>query len=204
VKGVVGAFAKDSRILAWDVWNEPSNTNGGSYKDPTNKKELVLALLPKAFAWCREAGATQPLTSGLWEGKWSSAKKLGPIQEIQLQQSDVISFHNYDDPQSFEKHVKWLLKYRRPLICTEYMARGNHSTFEGTLPIAKRYHVAAYNWGLVAGKTQTYLPWDSWQHPYTDRQPAVWHHEIFHTDGQPYSQKEVDFIRSFTKRPASS
>ena len=23
VKGIVGAFANDSRILAWDVWNEP-------------------------------------------------------------------------------------------------------------------------------------------------------------------------------------
>jgi hypothetical protein len=204
VKGVVGAFAKDSRVLGWDVWNEPSNKNGGSYSgDPTNKVQLVAALLPKVFAWSREAGATQPLTSGLWEGNWSSAKKLGPTERIQLQESDVISFHNYDDSKSFEKHVKWLLKYHRPLICTEYMARGNHSTFEGTLPVAKKYHVAAYNWGLVAGKTQTYLPWDSWQHPYTDHEPAVWHHEIFHTDGQPYSHKEVDFIRTIIKQPAA-
>lgn len=201
VKGVVGAFAKDSRILGWDVWNEPSNKNGGSYNDPANKAELVVALLPRVFAWSREAGATQPLTSGLWEGDWSSEDKLGPMEKIQLAQSDVISFHNYDDAESFEKHVKWLLKYNRPLLCTEYMARGNHSTFEGTLPIAKKYHVAAYNWGLVAGKTQTYLPWDSWQKPYTDRQPAVWHHEIFHTDGQPYRQKEVDFIRAILQQP---
>ena len=201
VKGVVGAFAKDSRILGWDVWNEPSNKNGGSYNDPANKLELVLALLPKVFTWSREAGATQPLTSGLWEGDWFSEDKLGPVEKMQLAQSDVISFHNYDDPESFEKHLRWLSKYNRPLLCTEYMARGNHSTFEGTLPIAKKYHVAAYNWGLVAGKTQTYLPWDSWQKPYTDRQPAVWHHEIFHTNGQPYSQKEVDFIRAILKQP---
>ncbi len=202
VKGIVGAFAQDARILGWDVWNEPSNKNGGSYSgDPANKVELVAALLPKVFSWSREARATQPLTSGVWEGNWSAEKKMGPTEKIQLEQSDIISFHNYDDPKSFEKHLKWLLKYHRPLICTEYMARGNHSTFEGTLPIAKKYHAAAYNWGLVAGKTQTYLPWDSWQHPYTDREPAVWHHEIFHTDGQPYSQKEVDFIRSITKQP---
>src|SRR5438445_7931745 len=31
VEGVVGAFAKDQRILAWDLWNEPDNTNGASY-----------------------------------------------------------------------------------------------------------------------------------------------------------------------------
>jgi len=66
VKGVVAAFAKDDRILGWDVWNEPDNGNGGSYKDlePKNKNELVVALLPKAFAWARAAHPTQPLTSG--------------------------------------------------------------------------------------------------------------------------------------------
>lgn len=202
VKGIISAFGKDPRVLGWDVWNEPSNTNGGSYKDPAGKKELVLALLPKVFAWCREAGATQPLTSGLWENDdWSSLDQMSPTEKIQAELSDVISFHNYDDPATFEKHVKWLEPLNRPILCTEYMARGNHSTFEGTLPVAKKYHIAAYNWGFVAGKTQTYLPWDSWQHPYTDRQPDVWFHEIFRTDGQPYSQKEVDFIRTTIKQP---
>jgi hypothetical protein len=62
------------------------------------------------------------------------------------------------------------------------------------LPIAKKYKVAAYNWGFVAGKTQTYLPWDSWQKPYTDREPEVWFHDIFHKDGTPYRQQETDFI----------
>jgi Cellulase (glycosyl hydrolase family 5) len=201
VKGIIGAFKKDARVLGWDAWNEPSNTNGSSYKDPANKKDLVLALLPKVFAWCREAGVTQPLTSGVWEGDdWSSLEKMSPTEKIQLELSDVISFHNYDDPASFEKHVNWLLQYNRPIFCSEYMARGHGSTFEGTLPIAKKYHVAAYNWGFAAGKTQTYLPWDSWEHPYTDRQPDVWFHEIFRTDGQPYSQKEVDFIRAIIKQ----
>jgi len=112
-----------------------------------------------------------------------------------LELSDVISFHNYSQPEDFEKHVVWLQAYRRPILCTEYMARGNESTFQGILPIAKKYKVAAINWGLVAGKTQTWLPWDSWQKPYVGREPAVWHHEVFHTDGSPYSQEEVDFIR---------
>src|ERR1043165_483874 len=52
VKGVVGAFAKDQRVLAWDIWNEPDNVNPGSYNElePKNKVELVLRLLPQAFA----------------------------------------------------------------------------------------------------------------------------------------------------------
>jgi hypothetical protein len=88
----------------------------------------------------------------------------------------------------------------RPILCTEYMARGNGSTFENTLPIAKKYNVAAMNWGLVAGKTQTYLPWDSWKHPYTDREPAIWFHEIFRTDGTPYNVDEVALIKRLTGR----
>lgn len=202
VKGVVGSFAKDDRILGWDVWNEPDNTNDGSYGElePANKVELVQALLPKAFEWARAVEPMQPLTSGVWKGDWSSPSKLGPTEKIQIELSDLISFHNYDKPEEFEKRVIWLQQYHRPIICTEYMARGNGSFFQGTLPIAKKYRVAAINWGLVAGKTQTYLPWDSWKHPYTDRQPAIWFHEIFRTDGQPYSKEEVEFIRSITGR----
>jgi hypothetical protein len=206
VKGVVGAFAKDERVLGWDVWNEPDNGNGGSYKDlePKNKNELVIALLPQAFAWARSAHPTQPLTSGVWKGNWSVAEKLEPGAKIQIEMSDVISFHSYDKPEVFEKRVLSLQQYHRPILCTEYMARGNGSTFRGTLPIAKKYNVAAINWGLVAGKTQTYLPWDSWQHPYTDREPAVWFHEIFRTDGTPYSADETAFIKQMTGRGSSS
>jgi hypothetical protein len=195
VKGVVGAFADDTRILGWDVWNEPDNVNGSSYKDPPNKAALVSVLLPMAFAWAREAHASQPLTSGVWKGDWSSLDSLSATERIQLAQSDLISFHNYDKPEVFAKRITSLQQYHRPIICTEYMARGNGSTFEGSLPVAKKYHVGAINWGLVAGKTQTYLPWDSWQHPYVDREPAIWFHEVFRTDGQPYKQKEIDFIR---------
>jgi len=197
VKGVVGSFAKDKRILAWDIWNEPDNVNNGSYRqlEPPNKVDLVVALLPKAYEWARSVHPIQPLTSGVWKGDWSAPEKLTPMEKAQLELSDVISFHNYSQPEDFEKHVVWLQAYRRPILCTEYMARGNESTFQGILPIAKKYKVAAINWGLVAGKTQTWLPWDSWQKPYVGREPAVWHHEVFHTDGSPYSQEEVDFIR---------
>jgi len=200
VTGVVGAFAKDTRVLGWDVWNEPDNGNSGSYAkdEPGNKVDLVLSLLPQVYQWAREAGAEQPLTSGVWKGDWSSDDKLSPMERIQLEQSDVISFHNYDSGAEFEKRIQWLQRYHRPILCTEYMARGNGSTFQGSLPIAKKYKVAAINWGFVAGKTQTNLPWDSWQKPYVDREPAVWFHEIFKQDGTPYKQEEVALIRSLT------
>jgi hypothetical protein len=202
VKGIVGHFKDDPRILGWDLWNEPDNVNTSSYGkgEPRNKKELVLALLPQVFVWAREAGATQPLTSGVWDGDWSTDAKLSPMARIQVENSDVISFHNYDAAPEFEKRIQWLQRYHRPILCTEYMARGNGSTFQGSLPVARKYKVAAINWGLVAGKTQTYLPWDSWQHPYTDREPAVWFHEVFRTDGAPYKDDEVKLIRELTSR----
>ncbi len=201
VKGVVGAFAKDKRILAWDIWNEPDNLNTSSYgaREPKDKVALMLRLLPKAFAWAREAKASQPLTSGVWHGDWSSHEALGETGRMQIDLSDVVSFHSYDKPEEFEKRIGWLLRQGRPVLCTEYMARGNGSTFQGSLPIAKKHKVAAINWGFVAGRTQTYLPWDSWRQPYVDREPAVWFHEVFRTDGQPYQAEETKLIRELTK-----
>jgi len=200
VQGVVAAFANDPRVLAWDVWNEPNNGNGGAYGavELKNKAELVLALLPQVFSWAREANPSQPLTSGVWEGDWSSPEKLSATARIQLEQSDVISFHNYSWPEDFEKRVEELESYHRPILCTEYMARPMGSTFDLILPIAKKHHVAAINWGLVAGKTQTYLPWDSWEKPYVLQKPPVWFHEVFHTDGKPYREREAQIIRELT------
>ena len=201
VKGVVAAFANDRRVLSWDLWNEPDNMNGSSYKaqEPANKVALVNELLPQTFAWARSARPTQPLTSGVWIGDWSTDDKLSETAKIQIAQSDIVSFHNYDGPEELEKRIGWLKRYNRPLLCTEYMARGNGSTFAGSLPVLKKHGVAAINWGLVRGKTQTHLPWDSWKKPYVGREPAVWFHEVFDVDGRPYQADETALITSLTK-----
>jgi hypothetical protein len=120
------------------------------------------------------------------------------MDRLQIELSDVITFHNYDSPTELEKRINWLKRYNRPMICTEYMARGNGSFFIGSLPVAKVHNVGMINWGLVQGKSQTHLPWDSWQRPYTDREPSIWFHEVFRTDGSPYIQEEVDFIKRMT------
>jgi Cellulase (glycosyl hydrolase family 5) len=198
VKGVVGAFANDNRILGWDIWNEPDN--GNRVIEPKNKKELVATLLPKVFAWARSVHPTQPLTSGVWAGNWTDPDQESPVTRIQLAESDIITFHNYEWPEGFEARIKSLQPLHRPIICTEYMARGAGSTFDTILPLAKKYNVGAINWGFVAGKTQTYLPWDSWEKPYVLSQPTVWFHEVFRQDWTPYRQREVDLIRSLTGR----
>jgi len=200
VVDIVTSFSKDTRILGWDVWNEPDNTNNSSYGrfEPYNKQELVLNLLKKVFVWTRSANPSQPITSGVWAGNWASNDSLRPIEKTMIEQSDIISFHNYDNGSEFEKRVKWLQRFDRPIICTEYMSRGNGSTFEGSMPVAKKYKVAAINWGLVSGKSQTIFPWDSWQKKYT-AEPELWFHDIFRADGTAYKKSETDFIRELTQ-----
>lgn len=200
VKGVVGAFGQDDRVLAWDIWNEPDNQGRDRAEDVLAKVQRVNELLPRVFAWARSVHPKQPLTSGVWKGNWSNPEKESETTKIQLEESDVVSFHNYQWPERFESRIAELRPLGRPLICTEYMARGNGSTFDTVLPIAKREHVAAINWGLVAGKTQTYLPWDSWRRPYITEKPTVWFHEVFREDDSPYRQHEIDLIRELTGR----
>ena len=195
----VSKFRDDDRILGWDVWNEPDNMTGPSYEDVeiANKKQLVYNLLGKTFEWARSANPSQPLTSGLWTGDWSNPDKMEAMHQLQIENSDVISFHNYNTPEDFEKKIKQLQRYGKPLLCTEYMARPNGSTFQGFLPVAKKYNVAMFNWGLVDGKTQTKYPWDSWTKTYTS-EPDEWFHEVFRKDGTPYKQEETQLISRLT------
>jgi len=200
VEGVIGAFATDERILGWDLWNEPDNEGGTAYPktDARDKNRLIAALLPQVYAWARAQNPRQPLTSGLWKGDWVAHDAPSAFEQMQIEQSDVLSLHNYSWPEDFEQSVRWLQRFHRPILCSEYMARTVGSTFDLILPVAKRLRVAAINWGLVLGKTQTNFPWDSWQHPYIDHEPPVWLHDIFHADGTPYRPREVEIIRSLT------
>jgi hypothetical protein len=202
VEGVVGAFASDKRILAWDVWNEPDNPGGGNYTNNLkNKVQLVNAMLPQVFAWARSQGPVQPLTSGVWtHDTWSDAQTWSATERIQLTESDIVSFHDYSWPEKFEARVVSLEKLHRPLLCTEYMARGAGSTIDTILPIAASHHVGMINWGLVQGKMQTNLPWDSWQNPYVGREPPVWFHDLFYTDGRPYREREIEILRATSKQ----
>lgn len=200
-KAVIAKFAGDDRVLGWDVWNEPDNMNNEYYRkmEPLNKPQIVEMLLGKVFEWARSVNPQQPLTSGLWAGDWSSPDKLKSIETLMVEQSDIISFHNYDSAASFEKNILELQRYGRPLLCTEYMARGNNSTFKGSLPVAKKYNVGAYNWGLVNGKSQTIYPWDSWKKKYT-HEPELWFHDIFRKDGTPYNAEETALIKQLSGR----
>ena len=208
VQGVVGAFANDKRVLAWDLWNEPDNPGGGNYMDKQLDREQarIEELLPKVFEWARAKKPIQPLTSGVWIGDdWSpGARSLNAIQRTQLEQSDVITFHNYEQPEAFEARIAQLRGYDRPLICTEWLARGNGSNVDTILPIARRENIGMINWGFVDGAIQTRFPWDSWQRPYTMQEPTLWFHDLLKADGTPYRAREAELFRKLANTPGNA
>ena len=199
VQGVVGRFANDRRVIAWDIFNEPDNTNRPAYiaYEPLDKGERAFQLMRKAFVWAREMNPQQPLTAGPWKGDWVDPNRVPALVAYMLDSSDVITFHSYDDSTNVERLITALERYGRPIICTEYMARPRGSTFQAIMPIFLRRHVGAINWGFVSGKTQTIYPWDSWTQEYK-AEPTVWFHDIFRGDGTPYDSNEVAFIRATT------
>jgi hypothetical protein len=204
VTGVLGLFRNDDRVLGWDLWNEPDNPAHVYRKvERKDKQELVTALLPQVFQWARSVDPLQPLTSGVWQGNWADPARRSVISGIQLDNSDVITFHSYGKPADFEARIAELAPLGRPILCTEYLGRTLGSTVEAILPIAKRHNVGAYNWGLVAGKTETYFPWDSWDQPYTTV-PKVWFSDLLQPDGRPYRDSEIQTIRSLTGGLAGS
>jgi hypothetical protein len=199
VVSVISRFKDDPRVDVWDIFNEPDNPNRDAYGrvELRNKAELATLLLKKTFAWAREANPSQPITAGVWVGTWGDPARYNPMEKMMFEESDVLSFHNYDTLEQMKQCVENLKRFNRPLLCTEYMARPRGSTFNPVLGYLKSQHVGAYNWGFVAGKTQTIYPWDTWLRTYSG-EPDVLFHDIFRTNGQPLVAGEAEYIKSIT------
>jgi len=181
-KGVLAAFKNDDRVLMWDLYNEPGNSG---------MTDMTYPLLEKVFEWAWSVRPSQPLTCATW----NHDKNFERYNQFQLEHSDVITFHNYSNPADLEAEIVRLKSLGRPLVCSEYMARTNNSTFEKNMPVLKKYGVGAINWGLVSGKTNTIFPWGSKE---GSSEPATWFHDIFRTDGTPFDKREVGIIRQLT------
>ena len=178
VKDVMNRFKSDKRILLWDLYNEPGNSG---------KLTSSLPLLKSIFSWARDVNPEQPVSVGLWA--WDF-KELNAFQAVN---SDIITYHNYEDPQWHQRVIEMLKSHGKPMICTEYMARTRNSRFSNIMPILKKENVGAINWGLVAGKSNTIYAWDT-PLPNGD-QPIEWFHDIFRKDGTPYRNDETALIK---------
>ena len=180
VKDLVGTFGADKRVLVWDLYNEPGNSGMGAKSQP---------LMEAVFTWARQARPSQPLTVGAW------ANLRDAMQRRMMEISDVVSFHGYDARPEIEAKLKLCGEFGRPVLCTEWLLRQGGNTPQTLLQLFRDRKIGCYNWGLVAGRTQTYMPWGSAR---GTPMPKLWQHDLFHKDGSPFDPAEVQLIRRVT------
>lgn len=178
VKDILTTFKDDERVLLWDLYNEPGNSQHGMASMP---------LLKNVFKWAREVNPSQPVSAGVWFFKYPELNK------FQIENSDVLTYHNYRDPENHQLWIDLLRTHGRPMICTEYMARRNNSLFQNVMPMLKANNVGAINWGFVSGKTNTIFAWD--EPKPNEKEPTLWFHDIFRQDKTPFDPKEVELIK---------
>ena len=187
VQDILRTYSDDRRILYWNLCNEPENFKGGCD---------VSDFMPQVYEWAWEVRPSQPLSSPVWQrpGIHGVQTKLDLVAFV-CNHSDIVTFHCYSSPEEVETMIGMLKRFRRPMVCQEYLARTYGNTFETVLPILKKAGVGAINWGLVNGKCQFHIPWG---YKADDPEPEIWFHDIFRKDGTPYDPREIAFIRSMT------
>ena len=178
VKNIIDTFKDHTNIIAWDLYNEPGNNN---------RREKCLPLVEKAFLWAREIDPVQPLTAGVWEFNDYDLKL--------ADMSDIITYHDYSPFESSAEKINALIKYKRPVLCTEWLLRQGENKFESHLPLFMEKISGAYNWGLIKGKTQTNLQWGK-----NDAEPKIWQHDLYYENGRPYDEDEILFIKNIFTR----
>lgn len=181
VKDILNTFKRDRRVYLWDLYNEPGNS-GYDLKS--------MELLKKCFEWAWDVRPSQPVSAGLWYGN-------NEFNQFQIANSDVITFHNYNDAKNLQSEISRLVKLGRPVVCTEWMARQNSSWIKTNLPVFHESKIACFNWGLVSGKSNTIFPWGSKE---GSEEPTPWFHDIFRQDGTPFDATETDLFKNLTAR----
>ena len=204
VRGVIRRFASDQRVLMWDVYNEVGNRFMATMNAPlwrrlphqtaTYVRHVLmrspsLDLMDAAFEWARAEHPEQPLTAPVYY-------PFPKINKAVLAQSDVVTFHNYEDTSHLKELISRLKVEGRPVICTEWLSRQEDSLVQTHLPLFRREHVGCFCWGLVNGKTQTIYSWQETGN--VDEPPDPWYHDLLHTDGTPYRVEEADLFRQMT------
>lgn len=195
VKEIVGKYAKDKRIIFWDIWNEPGNMHRGTKSLP---------LMKLCFQWAREMDPIQPLSAGPCglggEFPYGYLNEPWPLTEMEaaaVALSDIMNFHFYGDYTHTKKYIDYLRQFGMPMVCSEWLHRPFRSIFETHYPLFKEENVGTYFFGFVNGKRQYNEPWEQIR-SMPDIDLTLWMHDIFHSDGTPYSEREIQALREHT------
>ena len=192
VKEFVTIYKDDSRVLMWDLCNEPGNSN---------RENITMPYLSRMFETVRSINPSQPLTVGAW---WFDQNDFhtSEVNQFALDNSDIITYHNYS---TYEEHVrvlKYLKSLNRPIINTEWLARCTGNTVFENFPLFYLENIGCYNWGFVAGKYQTYEPYEAhWKWYQNDPKAPIdftkWFHDLYRPSHRPYDPRETELIKKF-------
>jgi hypothetical protein len=178
VEDVVDTFANDSRVLLWDVYNEPGDSGMGVVSMP---------LVEAAFRWVRSVGPDQPVSAGI--GHMLSLEDRQRIMEL----SDVVTLSGYEGAEQMKSILSLASTRGRPVICTGWLSRERGNTFEDILPVFSEFGVGWYHWGLVQGRSQLFAPM-----PGAD--PDLWKQDLLNDKGEPFDEDEIELIKGFSFR----
>ena len=185
---IISRYKKDPRIIIWDLWNEPGNSN---------RHAQSMEYMERVFEIAREIDPDQPLTAAPWaypEGFGISGEaQLEPIQKRAVELSDIITFHQYENFDRVKQVVEELRKEGRPLVNTEWLNRILGNNIRELLPYFYENRIGSYHWGLVAGKSQFYLPWD-YLREVKGLDLSLWQHDLYHEDFTPYDEEEISLF----------
>lgn len=193
VREIIGTHKNDPRIVMWDLYNEAGNSH---------REKVTVSHLKEFFRIAREIDPSQPLTSCTWRCPGDPEQGIPEIERIAVENSDIVTFHSYSSYQENVRVIKRLKRYGRPLVNTEWLARCLHNTVQEMFPLFYLEKIGCYNWGFVAGRYQTYEPWNGLWQEYDKNQDidvdfTKWFHDLYRPNHRPYDPKEIELIKRF-------
>ncbi len=196
VRELVTKYKHDHRICIWDVYNEPGHSN---------RDELTPDRIREMFELVRSIDPDQPLTACVHRIREDDTVPLSEVEQYALDNSDIISYHCYRGYEAHVRVIRRLLKEGRPIVNTEWLCRGRGDDFFSLFPLFYLNRIGCYNWGFVAGKTQTYEPWELiWDDyeagiRYHDYDFTKWFHDVYRPSHHPYDPKEIKIIQLYSE-----
>ena len=197
VREIIEKYARDDRVIAWNLMNEPGNARG-------NKSWNHLI---RFFEIGREIDPMQPLCADVWRGM-KNCRPNTEIEQLALDLSDVISYHCYG---SYEENIDYIMQLRklgRPALNTEWMNRLNPTNRVDLLfPLFCLERIGSYSFGFVAGKMCYNEPaqgiWLKYQQQGYDAVKHLdltkWQHDLFRLNQMPYDPKEIEVIKKYSR-----
>ena len=196
VREIMEKYKDDPRVCIWDMYNEAGNAR----RDPVTLKHVK-----KFFEIARDVNPSQPLTACYWRtGGDNPNPEISEVEQFCIENSDLISYHNYGSYDINIRIIKRLKEYGRPILNTEWLARTHGNTVEQMFPLFYLVKIGCWNWGFVAGLYQTYEPWNNVWQTYEnggarDVNFKLWFHDLYRPSLHPYDPHEIELIQKYSK-----